>query len=77
VRDDADGLVSLPAEWTDVVPEDPFVVVASGRAPFHVEGLLALAELVASLVAGAELRPEPRRSQRLACRQADYAASVR
>jgi hypothetical protein len=26
-------------------------VVASGRAPFHLEGLLALAELVASLVA--------------------------
>jgi hypothetical protein len=51
VRDDTAGLVSLPAEWTDVVPEDPFVVVASGRAPFHLEGLLALAELVASLVA--------------------------
>jgi Family of unknown function (DUF5372) len=52
VRDDADGLVSLPAEWTDAVPEDPFVVVAGGRAPFHLEGLLALAELVASLGAG-------------------------
>jgi hypothetical protein len=51
VRDDADGLVSLPAEWTDAVPEDPFVVVAGGRAPFHLEGLLALAELVVSLVA--------------------------
>ena len=51
VRDDAGVLVSLPAEWTDVVPEDPFVAVASGRAPFHLEGLLALAELVASLVA--------------------------
>jgi hypothetical protein len=48
VRDDADGLVSLPAEWTDAVREDPFVVVASGRAPFHLEGLLALAELVAA-----------------------------
>ena len=41
LRDDVDGLVSLPSEWTDV-PEDPFVVVASGRAPFHLEGLLAL-----------------------------------
>ena len=51
MRDDTAGLVSLPAEWTDVVPEDPFVVVASGRAPFQLEGLLALAELVASLVA--------------------------
>ena len=51
VRDDAGLLASLPAEWTDAVPEDPFVVVASGRAPFHLEGLLALAELVASLAA--------------------------
>ena len=51
VRDDGDRLVSLPAEWTDAVPEDPFVVVASGRAPFHLEGLLALVELVAALVA--------------------------
>jgi hypothetical protein len=51
VRDDADGLVSLPAEWTDAVPEDPFVVVARGRAPFHLDGLLTLSELVASLAA--------------------------
>ena len=51
VRDDAGALVSLPAEWTDAVPEDPFVVVASGRAVFHLDGLVALAELVASLPA--------------------------
>jgi hypothetical protein len=44
-------LVSLPAEWTDAVPEDPFVVVADGRVPFHLEGLVALSELVASLLA--------------------------
>ena len=40
VRDDAGGLLSLPAEWTDAVPEDPFVVVAGGRAPFHLAGLV-------------------------------------
>ena len=51
VRDDAGVLVSLPAEWTDAVPEDPFVVIAGGRAPFHLEGLVALAELVASAAA--------------------------
>ena len=45
-------LVSLPAEWTDAVAADPFVVVAAGRSPFHVEGLLELAELVARLAAG-------------------------
>jgi hypothetical protein len=40
------GLVSLPAAWTDVVPMDPFVVVADGRAAFHVAALLELVELV-------------------------------
>ena len=49
VRDGAGELVSLPAEWTDAVPDDPFVVVACGRAPFHLEGLVALSHLVASL----------------------------
>ena len=46
VRDAAGGLVSLPAECTDAVPVDPFVVVSEGRSPFHVAGLLELAELV-------------------------------
>ncbi len=45
------GLVVLPAEWTDVVAADPFVVVAAGRSPFHVDGLLELSELVAQLTA--------------------------
>ncbi len=40
------GLVSLPAEWTDAVAADPFVVVAAGRCPFHLAGLLELAELI-------------------------------
>lgn len=35
-------LLSLPVEWTDVVGEDPFVVVAAGRSPFHTVGLLGL-----------------------------------
>jgi len=44
---DLDGsLLSLPVEWTDVVAEDPFVVVAAGRSPFHIAGLVELAELV-------------------------------
>lgn len=42
-------LLSLPVEWTDVVAEDPFVVVAAGWSPFHIAGLLELAELVARL----------------------------
>jgi hypothetical protein len=51
VRDGAGESVSLPAEWTDAVPDDPFVVVAGGRAPFHLDGLLSLSELVASRAA--------------------------
>jgi hypothetical protein len=36
----------LPAGWTDVAVVDPFVVVAAGRCPFTVDGLLAVADLV-------------------------------
>jgi len=52
VCDEGGALVSLPAEWTDVVAEDPFVVLAAGRAPFHVAGLLELSDLVARLSSG-------------------------
>jgi Family of unknown function (DUF5372) len=47
---DGDGeLATLPAEWTDVVPVDPFVVVAAGRAAFRTSDLLAVTELLARL----------------------------
>ncbi len=49
-------LVALPAEWTDLVAADPFVVVSAGRSPFHVEGLLELSELVARLTAERPVR---------------------
>jgi hypothetical protein len=48
---DADGaLFSLPAGWTDVAPVDAFVVIAAGRCPFTLAGLLDLAELVEQLM---------------------------
>ena len=50
--DDSGELAHLPAEWTDVVPADPFVVVSAGRSPFRTADLLVLAELVAQLGAG-------------------------
>ena len=50
--DDAGELASVPAEWTDVVPADPFVVVSAGRSPFRVADLLVLADLVGVLGAG-------------------------
>jgi hypothetical protein len=44
---DEDGqLFSLPAGWTDVVPLDPFVVIAAGRCPFTTDGLLGVADLI-------------------------------
>jgi hypothetical protein len=49
--DAAGGLATLPAEWTDVVAPDAFVVLAAGRAAFRTEDLLALTELVARLAA--------------------------
>jgi hypothetical protein len=45
-RGEDGGLFSLPASWTDVVGEDPFAVIAAGRCPFTVGGLLGLAALV-------------------------------
>ena len=41
----------LPASWTDVVPADPIVVAAKGRAHFRAEDLWALAQLVRRLSA--------------------------
>src|SRR5580658_3739051 len=47
---DANGrLRALPASWTSVVGEDPFNVVAAGRALFRVEELLELGRLIATL----------------------------
>jgi Family of unknown function (DUF5372) len=47
--DEAGGLVSLPAAWTDAVAEDLFVTVAAGRSPFRTADLLELVQLVARL----------------------------
>ena len=48
--DSAGELSTLPAQWTDVVAPDPFVVIAAGRAPFRTEDLLALTELLGRLL---------------------------
>jgi hypothetical protein len=54
VLDQGGEVLSLPAVWTDAVAPDPFVVVSAGRCPFHIDGLVELSELVASLLAGRE-----------------------
>jgi hypothetical protein len=53
---DASGQMQhLPATWTDVVGEDPFVSVAAGRSPLKVQDLLQLADLVERLDMGKEV----------------------
>ncbi|MGH3405513.1 MAG: DUF5372 family protein [Streptosporangiaceae bacterium] len=55
--DDAGELACLPAEWTDVVPGDPFVVSA-GRSPFRTADLLELADLIRELCRGSGPGPD-------------------
>ena len=47
---DAPGHVrTRPSAWTSLVPPDPFVVLAQGRALFRPDDLLALATLLGRL----------------------------
>ena len=45
-HDDAGRLRKIPACWTNVVADDPFVVVAAGRSAFRVADLLLLADVI-------------------------------
>jgi hypothetical protein len=45
------GLRSVPVNWTDFVPADPYLSLGRGRSCFRVEDLLALADLVTPRVA--------------------------
>jgi Family of unknown function (DUF5372) len=55
-HDDAGRLRKIPAGWTDIVAEDPFVIVSAGRSAFRVTDLLMLADLIEAL--------KPRRRRR-------------
>ncbi|HEX9910451.1 MAG TPA: DUF5372 family protein [Desulfatiglandales bacterium] len=48
-------LKRLPASWTDVVGEDPFVTVATGRSPLRLEDLLQLVDLLDRLRVSEEM----------------------
>lgn len=48
---------SLPASWTDIGPEDPFVKISQGRSYFRFKDLLALAELVQQIQQEIESEP--------------------
>jgi len=45
-RKESEHLVSVPASWTDVVPQDPVVQLAAGRSLFRVPDLLELVQMV-------------------------------
>ena len=41
---------SIPVGWTDLLPPDPAVKAGHGGAPFRLEDLLRLADLVAGRI---------------------------
>jgi hypothetical protein len=47
--DSSGQLQRLPASWTDVIGDDPFLVVAAGRSPLRVTELVRLVDLIAGL----------------------------
>jgi len=47
--DSSEQLRQVPASWTDVVGEDPYIAIAQGRSALHFESLLRLADLLDGL----------------------------
>ena len=45
-RKENEHLVSVPASWTDLVPQGPVVQLAAGRSLFRVPDLLELVQMV-------------------------------
>ncbi len=54
--DQNDKLTSIPAQWTDVPPEDLFVKISAGRSLFRAEDLISLCRLIENLKG--ESKPE-------------------
>jgi len=44
--DETEQVCSLPARWTSVLADDPFMVISAGRAHFRAADLLELVKLV-------------------------------
>jgi len=47
--DETGGYRSIPAQFTSLAPQDPFVVMSAGSSHFRTEDLLELAELLEKL----------------------------
>ena len=43
---DEGRLTFLPPQWTDIVPQDPFVNLAGGKAYFHYNDLIELSKFL-------------------------------
>ena len=42
-------LKSIPLCWTDLTPEDPYIIIANKRVPFRIVDLLQLIEIIENL----------------------------
>jgi len=49
---EGEHLVSVPANWTDIVAEDPVVRLSGGRALFRAVDLINLAQLLKGMRGG-------------------------
>lgn len=47
--DSVGELVSIPSQWTDAVPADPFIAVAAGRSALRVTELVQLVKALRDL----------------------------
>ena len=50
--DSQELLVSVPANWTDIVPPDPFIELSSGRSLFRLEDLDRLRQIIETIAGG-------------------------
>ncbi|MFC1612027.1 DUF5372 family protein, partial [Myxococcota bacterium] len=48
-QDDSKRLRSVPSQWTNLVSDDPVVVIGAGRAHVRVADMLELADLLKAL----------------------------
>jgi hypothetical protein len=47
---DSNGRSQLvPVDWTDIVPEDPYLIISEGRSLFRYEDLVSLAKLIKNI----------------------------
>ncbi|MFN8626248.1 MAG: DUF5372 family protein [Candidatus Binatia bacterium] len=55
-EDAAGALCSVPVNWTDLLPAEPYLSVGRGRSRFRIADLRTLADLIANLAAAKDAR---------------------